>query len=319
MTKEEQAQLLLKKYLNGEANPAEMDQVEKWYTSYEQRPTALNEQRKTQIGEEVFAGLKMEMDKSVETARIIRFRKVFQLAKIAAAVVLISGLGMAFWLTSNQTIVREQLVSISTTKLEKKKIVLADGSEILLSPSARLLYPAKFKANYRTIELAEGEAFFKIAHDERRPFTVKTAEGIYTRVLGTSFKISAYKSGKSIQIAVATGKVAVGNSNQVFGTLVKGQQVVYDKKAQRATISYTPAPTYVNLVFERASLEEVIRKLAYSYDIKINLAPALEKLKCSATFNTKQTPEEILDLLCSLHHLKFNKSDDQRTFNVYKK
>ena len=319
MTKEEKAQLLLKKYLNQEASPEEVNQVEAWYASYEQRPASLNEGRKTQIGGEVFAALQLEMQSTGKSARLIRLHQVFQMAKIAAAIVVIAGLGMTFWMARKPQLVAEQLVSISTAKQEKKKIVLSDGSEIILSPSARLLYPAKFKANQRTIELAEGEAFFKIAHDERRPFTVKTAEGIYTKVLGTSFKISSYQANKSIQIAVATGKVAVGNSSQVFGTLVKGQQVVYDKKAQRATISYTPAPIYVNLVFERASLQQVIEKLEYSYDIQIHLAPALGKLKCSATFNTKQTPEEILDLLCSLHHLQFKKSNDQKTFNVYKK
>jgi transmembrane sensor len=319
MTKEEKAQLLLKKYLNEEASPAEMKQVDNWYTSYEQRTAALNEQRKAQIAEEVFAGLKLEMDQTIRPARVINFRKVFRAAKIAAAVVLIAGLGLTLWMATKQHQAAEQLLSISTTKNERKKIVLSDGSEIRLNPSARLLYPAKFKANDRTIELTEGEAFFNIAHDERRPFTVKTAEGIYTKVLGTSFKIISYRASKNIQIIVATGKVAVGNSVQVFGTLVKGQQVIYDKKEARATISHTPAPAYVNLVFERAALKEVMEKLEYAYDIQIHLAPALNKLKCSATFNTKQTPEEILDLLCSLHHLKFKKTDDQKTFNVYKK
>lgn len=319
MTKEEKAQLLLKKYLNQEATPAEISQVESWYASYEQTPASLNDLKKTAIGEQVFANLKLEMDRPAEAAQVIRFRKVFQIAKIAAAIVVVTGAGLALWISKNrQHPVPEQFLSISTAKDEKKKIILADGSEVVLSPSARLLYPAKFKANNRTIELAEGEAFFKIAHDERRPFTVKTSGGIYTKVLGTSFKIISYQASKNIQVSVATGKVAVGNSRQVFGTLVKGQQIVYDKKEQRAAISYTPAPVYVNLVFEKASLQEVISKLEYSYDIKINLSPALEKLKCSATFNTKQSPEEILDLLCSLHHLKFKKSDDQ-TFNVYKK
>jgi ferric-dicitrate binding protein FerR (iron transport regulator) len=119
---------------------------------------------------------------------------------------------------------------------------------------------------------------------------------------------------------VATGKVAVGNTKQVFGTLVKGQQITYDKKQERALIDYTPAQVYVNLVFEKESLQQVCSKLEYAYGIKINLKDqALGRLKCTATFNTRQAPEEIMDLLCSLHRMKFNQSDDHKTFNVYKK
>lgn len=318
MTKEEQAQQLLKKYLDQQASPAEIKQVESWYASYEHQTTSLNEDRKAEIGAQVLAKLKQEMEKLNEP-KVFRLSRTFQWAKIAAAITLISASGLAIWSLSVQKAVPERLLAISTAAGENKKIILPDGSEVSLSPSARLLYPQKFKEGSRTIELTEGEAFFKVTHDERRPFTVKTSNGLYTKVLGTSFRIQSYRATRNIKISVATGKVAVGNAHQVFGTLVKGQQIVYDKQEQRAAISYTPVPVYVNLIFERTSLLEVVNKLQYAYSIHIILSnKALNQLKCSATFNTKQSPEEILDLLCSLHHLKFKKSDDHKTFNIYK-
>ncbi|WP_342332287.1 FecR family protein [Pedobacter sp. FW305-3-2-15-E-R2A2] len=319
MTKEEQARELLRKYIDKEASPAEIAQVESWYTSTQDGLPPLEKERKQAIAENVLRKLRQEMEK--EEIKTFRFSAWYQMRKVAAAVLLISAAGLAGWLFSKKQVVDEQqLLSLTTRAGEKKKIVFSEGSEIILGPSSRLLYPAKFKSRDRTVSLSEGEAFFNIAHEEGRPFMVKTREDLYTKVLGTSFRIKSYHKSRHISVAVMTGKVAVGNSNQVFGTLIKGQQIAYDKIDQRAEISYTPVKTYVNLRFEHTELQEVARQLEYAYSIHISVNGAsVKKLKCNATFNTKQSPEEILDIICSLHHLRFRASEDHKTFNVYRK
>lgn len=317
MTKEEKAQELLKKYAAGQVTPAERERVESWYASYENNEPEIAGEKKAAIGAAIFEKLKQEMQVQ---PKVLRLSAWFKAAKIAAVLLLISVLGVLLWSIAGKKAQQQELAAISTTAAQKKKIILADGSEIDLAPSSRLFYPVKFAAKSRVITLSEGEAFFKIAHEESRPFTVKTSNGLQTKVLGTSFRIQARHSSPTIKIIVATGKVAVGNAQQVFGILVKGQEITYDKKEERALIAYTPAPVYVNLVFERETLDEVCSKLEYAYGIKIYLqGHALNKLKCTATFNTKQNPEEIMELLCSLHRLKFRKSDDHKTFNVYQK
>ncbi|RQO74025.1 hypothetical protein DBR43_01050 [Pedobacter sp. KBW06] len=318
MTKEEQARELLRKYIEKEASPAEIAQVERWYTSSGDAFPSLEKEKKQAIAENVLGKLRQEMEK--EEIKTSRFPAWYQIRKVAAAVLLISAAGLGGWLFSKKQVVDEQLLSLTTRAGEKKKIVFAEGSEIILGPSSRLLYPAKFKSGNRTVSLSEGEAFFNIAHEEDRPFMVKTREDLYTKVLGTSFRIKSYLKSRHISVAVVTGKVAVGNSSQVFGTLIKGQQIAYDKIDQRAEISYTPVKTYVNLRFDNTALQEVARQLEYAYSIRIALnSPSIKKLKCNATFNTKQSPEEILDIICSLHHLRLRTSEDHKTFNVYRK
>lgn len=317
MTKEEKAQELLKKYEAGQATPAERERIESWYASYENKGSGIAGEKKAAIGAEMFRKLKLEMQAQPETFRLSGW---FKAGKIAAVLLLISALGILLWSAPGTETGAANLVAISTSASQKKKIILADGSEILLEPSSCLTYPVKFAAKSRLVTLSEGDAFFKIAHDESRPFTVKTSNNLETKVLGTSFRIQARHSSATIRVIVATGKVAVGNAQQVFGTLVKGQELNYDKKEQRALIDYTPAPVYVNLVFERATLQAVCSKLEYAYGIKINLqGQTLNKLNCTATFSTRQNPEEIMELLCSLHRLKLRKSDDHKTFNVYQK
>lgn len=318
-TKEEQAKALLKKYTEGHANAAETEKVENWYTAYHDKDHAIADNRKAEIGNEIYLSLRSAMEHDT----ILKVRYPFpwkRLIKVAAVLLLISGAAILLWTTNGKDVKSERMVAISTTATQKKHIVLADGSDITLGPLARLVYPLKFNAKSRCVKLAEGEAFFKIAHDEQRPFTVETAEGLYTKVLGTSFNIRSYAASKKTSIVVLTGKVAIGNAKQVFGTLIKGQQLTYDKQELRAVIDYTPKPVYTSIAFEGESLLKVCNKLEYIYSINIKLSgAALNSLKCTATFNTKQSPEEIIALLCSLHRLKVNMSEDHKTFNLYKK
>jgi transmembrane sensor len=318
-TKEEQAKALLKKYAEGRANTRETEKVENWYADYEDKDPVIPESRKAEIGNEIYFSLQRAMDTGA-TPKVQRLSPWLKPIKVAAVFALISGSAVLLWSTNKKDVPAEIVVAISTSATQKKHIVLVDGSDITLGPLAKLVYPLKFKATSRWVKLSEGEAFFKIEHDEQRPFTVETAEGLYTKVLGTSFNIKSYAASKKTSIVVLTGKVAIGNANQVFGTLIKGQQLTYDKQNLRAVIDYTPKPVYTNMVFEGETLSEVCTRLNYAYSIHIKLAGAtLNNLKCTATFNTKQSPEEIIALLCSLHHLKMDRSDDHKTFNLYKK
>lgn len=318
MTKEEQAQLLLNKYLNGEASPEEAEQLEKWYQSYEaQQPLAKG--RKSEIAATILLNLQEEMKRS-EKAKIYQLSGLYQLARIAAAVLLVLSIGIGYWSYQKAKPVKERLITLNTSATEKKIVVFNDGSKVIMAPLAQLRYPLKFNTSDRTIALIEGEAFFDIAHEEKRPFTVKTSNDLYTKVLGTSFTIKSYQKQSNISIQVATGKVAVGNTHQVFGTLVKGQEISYDKVNQSAEIKQTPLKLLVDLKFDGITLEELLHKLDYAYNIQISLAsPELGKLKCTGIFNTKQSPEEILEIICSLHQLKFSASENHKTFNVYRK
>lgn len=318
MTQEEQAKELLKKYLNNELDPIAAKQVEEWYNSYEQDGSYLAKEKKAAIAKEMQAKLQNVMHTGKPD--ILRLPLQQTWLRVAAAIVIISGLALLLWPDAGRQVVTENLVSISTSATQKKKITLADGSEICMAPSSKLLYPSKFNASQRVVELAEGEAFFKVAHEEHRGFIVKTSDDLQTKVLGTSFTIKSYHAKRNIEIVVATGKVSVGNTQQTFGTLIKGQQLSYHKEKRMAMISYTPQPVYTDLVFEGTTLQKAIQQLEYAYSINIVLNhPDLYNLKCAAVFNTRQKPEEILDILCSLHHLKFNVSEDHKTFNIYKK
>ncbi|WP_426328836.1 FecR family protein [Pedobacter sp. R-06] len=312
---EEQAKELLQKYLNKQASPQEQKKVEEWYATLHQENIELAADRKAAIGAQMLAHLQVVM---CQKPKYVKVFKLQSFIRIAATVLIIITLGISIWKLITPVKLENQ-VTVVTGSTERKHITLSDGSVVSLGPSAKLCYPKAFASNNRQIALKEGEAFFDIAHQEKRPFTVHTASGVDIRVLGTSFKVKSYQASKHIEVAVITGKVAVSNKKVNLGTLIKDEFLIYDKTAGRAAIGKSKAVAYIELAFDGASLEQVINKLQYVYSIKISMSDsALSKLKSTAVFSSRQSPEEILDIICSLHHLKFNGSKNHKTFIIYR-
>ena len=312
---EEQAKELLQKYLDQQASPQEQKKVEEWYATLQAKDVVLPADRKAAIGAQMFAHLQIAIHGKPKPVKGFKLQSFI---RIAAAVFLIITIGISVWkLNTNE--VSENQVTVVTGRTQQKRIILSDGSVVLLGPSAKLCYPKAFASNSRHIELKEGEAFFDIAHQEKRPFTVHTSAGVDIKVLGTSFKVKAYQGNKHLEVAVVTGKVAVSNQKGNLATLVKDEFLTYDKNDGRAAIRKIKAFAFIEFAFDGANLDQVISKLQYVYSIKILLNDtALGKLKTTASFSSKQSPEEILDIICSLHHLRFNASKNHKTFNIYR-
>lgn len=105
------------------------------------------------------------------------------------------------------------------------KVMLADGSEILLNSGAELKYPRHFTGKKREISL-DGEAFFKVARNPEKPFEVTTGK-LKTIVLGTSFNIRAYSGLDRIVVSVTTGKVGISASGKTLALLHPDQQITF--------------------------------------------------------------------------------------------
>jgi len=311
---EEQAKQLLQKYLDGQAEAAEAKQVEEWYNLLQKEELCLPVERKAAIGEEMLLNLRAAIYSETKTRKLFSQTMWWRVAALLAVVI---SIGFGIW-KLNHTPPVQALVVMTTKAGEQKTILLSDGSEITLGPSARVAYPKQFSATSRKISLVEGEAFFSVAHEESRPFTVQIKSGLDVKVLGTSFRVSAYAHNPKVKITVATGKVAISKQQQLLGTLIKGQQLEYNKSNGSAAIHEAKHEEYVKISFDGETLAEVAHKIGYIYGIKVVLADkTIEKLKCRASFTSKQRPEEILDILCSLHHLRFSAAKNHKTFKIH--
>jgi len=123
----------------------------------------------------------------------------------------------------------DEIVEITTAN-DVKVIYLPDSSLVFLNRNSKIIYSENFAGDHRNVFL-EGESFFDVRLDADRPFCVYTAN-TKTRVLGTSFNISAYRESGETEVNVAHGKVIFfleGTSRDRMIVLESRDKVVFDK------------------------------------------------------------------------------------------
>ena len=150
-------------------------------------------------------------------------------------------------------------------------LVLADGTTVYLNAESELRYPVKFSGERRKVYL-QGEAYFDVARDERKPFTVE-ARGVEVLVLGTSFGVRAYGNEENVLTTLVRGRVDVSVDGQ-RAELVPGQQADFNRKSDRLTVAEVDVELYVGwkdgrLVFDNQPLSVILNELGrwYSFDV----------------------------------------------------
>lgn len=164
-------------------------------------------------------------------------------------------------------------------------ITIQDGSSVLLHPGSRLSYPQQFEPSKREVFLS-GEAFFEIAKNPKQPFFVYANE-IVTKVLGTSFKVSAFPKDQKVTVMVQTGRVSVyaqtdpqakekAETPELQGLVLSpNQQIVYSREQVRMVKSLVTQPSVLAhsassaFVFRNASVKDVFAAIEKAYGVHI--------------------------------------------------
>lgn len=192
-------------------------------------------------------------------------------------------------------------ISIRTLSGERKNIRLADGTRVWLSPSSTLKYPREFKDAQREVRLS-GEAFFEVAPDKSHPFIIYSG-GIETKVLGTSFNISAYDSQEEVAVTVVTGKVNVTNTAGIEKIeLNANQRAVFYKpttKLVKERKDLTDAPDMLKrkegmFVYRDERLQKLIGDLEEYFGKTVHVAEQIKNCKVMANF---YVTDQLLDIL----------------------
>ena len=104
----------------------------------------------------------------------------------------------------------EPKVTIVETRAgENREVPLADGSTV--NVGARSVLWVTLSRDARNVTLDRGEAFFRVAKDPARPFTVKIGDTTVAAV-GTAFNVR--RAGERVVVAVADGIVKVDGAAQ---------------------------------------------------------------------------------------------------------
>ena len=209
----------------------------------------------------------------------------FQLAGIAASLIIVIGLGLFFYLNKTYNykhgaLPHVEMIVKHTSLGERSIITLPDGTKVFLNSGSTLKFPKIFDGGTREVELT-GEAFFEVKRIIKHPFIVYSGN-LKTTVLGTSFNVHAYTNKEVLQVAVATGKVKVEINNQetkntepVF--LTPNQKVESEGKNLQLIIGKVNISDVIGwkngvLIFEDSPIDEVVDKLEKWFGVPVQLA-----------------------------------------------
>jgi transmembrane sensor len=219
-------------------------------------------------------------------------------ARIAAAVLLVVA-GAALWSLRPPP---EPPREYATAPGQRAALTLPDGSRVLLSVGTRLLVPRDYGVRARAVEL-EGEAYFTVTHDPRRPFLVRTRHGT-TEDLGTQFDVRAYRDEAYLQVVVAAGRVALRGAREADSVLLlrPHDRGVIDSLGAatisgRVSLGNYLAWTRGTLRFDDAPLGSVIAELERWYDLDIQTSDAaLAEVRLTISFTTESADEALAAL-----------------------
>lgn len=159
------------------------------------------------------AGFERLSDADIRAMRTRR-RQVWVTTGAAALALVI---GIDGWWTIRPVPVAPVTGHFATQRGQKAVVQLADGSSVTLDGATTL--DVTFASDHRTVALQRGEAYFDVAHDPARPFTVQAgASG--ARVLGTAFDLNLTHG--QVELDVYRGAVRFGQSAPgAAGTVVR--------------------------------------------------------------------------------------------------
>lgn len=190
--------------------------------------------------------LKMQGDDALAESKLAELKKGIKKERIGHLVLsslkyaAIIALMVMTWVVSKDHFkgsLGDEYTWIEAPKGQRVSITLSDGTIVALNPSSKLKVPNVFESDERTVELL-GEGFFKVAHNEKAPFTVKT-ENYNVQVLGTEFNVFAYPHSGIFETDLVRGRVYVYERDHID----TGIRLAQNEKARVVAGKLTKVPS----------------------------------------------------------------------------
>ena len=194
--------------------------------------------------------------------------------------------------------------TITTSKGNQYELVLADGSSVWLNAASSIRFPAAFTGKERRVEIT-GEAYFEVAPDATKPFTVAystvAGERGEVKVLGTHFNINAYDDEAEIKTTLVEGKVNVRQAGG-FAHLEPSQEAVFNKtarhlKVQAADVDEAIAWKAGMFEFHDADLRSIMRQLSRWYDVDVKFSEPVSGTLYNGSIRRQATLSQVLQIL----------------------
>lgn len=289
------------RYLAGESSPAEAAEVERWLAENPveaRKVRALDGAVRTvspsgsgDVGQALRAvKARPAPGRKRSAARLATFVKRVEYLAAAAAIILVAGVFLFRRSATLSDFGRE--VTYSTSVGQRDSVTLEDGSVVLLGPDSRIAVRG------RDVRLS-GQAYFRVVHDESRPFVVR-ANGSVIRDIGTEFAVAA-DSALEVRVVVREGSVALENDSGSVelnqgdvGVAAPGGQV----QASRGSANGDDTAWMKGrLVFRDAPMDQVRADLRRWYGVELRVTDSLLQRRVFTGSFTTEPADRVLDAI----------------------
>lgn len=243
-------------------------------------------------------------------------RKLYiNLAKYAAVVAILL---VNIWLLTDKFIPQEKVplyTKIEVPKGQRIYMTLQDGTEAWLSPRSVIKISNEFSDKERSVEL-DGEGFFSVTKDPRRPFIVKTRD-YNIKVLGTRFNVFAYSQSDRFETNLVEGSVQVTNNNRPQENIIlKPDEMVSlsNGKLLKSNVSFNNEEYLESGIFyfSNKKFSEILDYLTLWYNVKFDIKPSARiNQYTSGKFRQRDDIERILKALQGVHHFQYKMKNNE--------
>lgn len=285
-----------------------------WLNSSRQNPVAFEEVARVWGKMEILAGMaelfplgSLEAEQAMSEiqpaiiSRSVISRSVIGLARAAGVFVLAVTSVYLFnqygFLTEDALDHQRYITDVGETET----IDLEDGSIITANTDSELR--VSVGEDERRIELTRGEAYFEVAHDPDRPFTVHAGNG-YVRAVGTAF--SVYNNQGKVEVIVTEGSVEVVSSES------ESVYAIYKARDKSVILESGQIAEYDDRVelYEAVDPEDISRQLFWKQGMLAFEGQSLEEVIAEFSRYTKTDIEIISDDIRDIRVGGYFQSDD---------
>lgn len=200
---------------------------------------------------------------------------------------------------------------------QRINLILSDNTNLWLNANTTFRYPTEFSKETRTVYL-DGEAYFEVSKNEKKPFIVKTAQGDI-HVTGTSFNVEAYSKHQSFETSLFEGGVDIYKNEIMLASLYPNQDATFEN-GQLLITKITNNDKYLwrhgLIAFNSKKLDEILRTLEKYFDVEIQInANQLPQFTYTGKFRQSDGVDYALRVLQKSIHFSYQR--DEETGIIY--
>lgn len=312
--------LIIAKYLSGEASETEKEELFGWMDELPANKRLFEENKRIwEKSHSYFSASEVISDREKIKDQIIqqlskpakRVDLSVWVYRVAAILALPIMLGIGWYLGSGRNTAETAMCEVTAPKGQISKCVLADGTQVWLNAGSTIKYEPTLSGKIREVSL-DGEAYFKVSKNKHKPFVV-TTKYAQIKVLGTVFNLKAYSGDNKVETTLEEGSVefSMNGSSAKPVELKPGEQIVFNSTENKLTMR--KVETYLHTawkdgkyVFKDADLKTIIAELERLYDVRIHLQnDSLLQLHFRGMFEYEQNIFSALETLERTTNMKY--------------